>query len=56
MKGVLDMNENQIWDKGQTNPWTFAEPFLIHPDTVKVRKRWTTEGIDFNFQFRGPRE
>jgi hypothetical protein len=53
MKAVLDVNENQQWDKGQTNPWMFAEPFFILPDTVKVRKRWTTEGINFNFEFRG---
>ena len=56
MKCVLDLNENQIWDKGKTNPWTFAEPFFIRADTVKVRKRWTTEGIDFNFHFRGDGE
>jgi len=53
MKAILDVNNNQKWDKGQTNPWIFAEPFFFRPDTVKVRKRWTTEGIDFNFQFRG---
>ena len=56
MKAVLDVNRNQQWDRGQTNPWMFAEPFFIRSDTVKVRKRWTTEGIDFNFQFRGAGE
>jgi hypothetical protein len=56
LQAVLDINRNQAWDKGQTNPWMFSEPFLMRTDTVKVRKRWTTEGIDFNFQFRGPGE
>ena len=47
---IIDRNENTQWDKGQTDPWRFAERFLFRPDTVKVRKRWTTQGIDFNFK------
>jgi uncharacterized protein (DUF2141 family) len=46
---VLDKNINNIWDKGKTIPWKFAEPFIIKEDTVVVRKRWTTQGINFKF-------
>ncbi|UCF62913.1 MAG: Ig-like domain-containing protein [bacterium] len=56
LHAILDLNENSIWDKGKTNPWTFAEPFIFRSDTIKVRKRWTTEGIDFNFNFGSTHE
>jgi uncharacterized protein (DUF2141 family) len=49
VKAMVDINENGKYDPGQTLPFEFAEPFLIYPDTVKVRKRWTTEGINFHF-------
>ncbi|MFZ0390127.1 MAG: hypothetical protein WAN36_06670, partial [Calditrichia bacterium] len=51
---VVDVNGNQRWDKGSAVPWHYAEPFLFKEDTVKVRKRWTTEGQDFQFNFRIP--
>lgn len=41
----VDENGNGKWDGGKSLPFEFAEPFLFHPDTIKVRKRWTTEGI-----------
>jgi len=41
----IDENGNGKWDGGKSLPFEFAEPFLFHPDTIKVRKRWTTEGI-----------
>jgi hypothetical protein len=52
MDCVIDVNENGIWDKGETSPWHFAEPFTTLPDTVNVRKRWTTQGVDVLFIFR----
>lgn len=47
----IDVNENGKLDGGSTIPFRFAEPYRIFPDTVKVRKRWTTEGIDFHFDW-----
>jgi len=49
---IVDVNENNEWDRGKTLPWQFSEPFLFKADTVKVRKRWTTQGIDFELNFR----
>jgi hypothetical protein len=46
---ILDRNSNLVWDKGKTNPWEFSESFIFREDTVFVRKRWTTQGINFNF-------
>ncbi len=56
MRVVIDVNQNGEWDKGRTDPWEFSEPFMVKSDTVKVRKRWTTQGIDFNLRFRGTDE
>jgi hypothetical protein len=52
LRSIIDINENDLWDKGKTNPWHFAEPFIFMADTINVRKRWTTQGIDFHFRFR----
>ncbi|MEJ2048959.1 MAG: Ig-like domain-containing protein [Calditrichota bacterium] len=52
MDCVIDVNDNGIWDKGETSPWHFAEPYTTLPDTVRVRKRWTTKGINIAFIFR----
>ncbi len=51
VNALVDVNENGELDGGSTVPFRFAEPYLIFPDTVKVRKRWTTEGIDFHFNW-----
>ncbi len=52
MRTIIDINKNGWWDKGRTAPWKFSEPFIYQQDTIKVRKRWTTKGIDFYFNFR----
>ena len=44
LRAILDRNKNGRWDRGSTRPWQFAEPFVMRSDTVKVRKRWTTQG------------
>lgn len=51
LKAALDVNGNKRLDKGSTMPLNFSEPFQFYPDTVKVRKRWTTDGIDFHFNY-----
>jgi hypothetical protein len=45
----IDINENGKLDQGSTIPFRFSEPFIVLSDTVKVRKRWTTQGINFQF-------
>ncbi len=49
LKAMIDINKNEKYDAGQSDPFQFAEPFLFYRDTVKVRKRWTSDGIDFDF-------
>ncbi|RMF56449.1 MAG: hypothetical protein D6748_13515, partial [Calditrichaeota bacterium] len=49
VKAAIDISTNGRWDPGKSIPFRYSEPVLVFPDTVSVRKRWTTEGIDFQF-------
>ncbi len=49
LRAIIDRNGNGRWDKGSTHPFQFAEPFVVSADTVKVRKRWTTQGKVIRF-------
>jgi hypothetical protein len=53
VKSILDLNRNGRWDKGAAAIWEFSEPFFFRPDTIKIRRRWTTEGINIDFNFQG---
>jgi hypothetical protein len=46
----MDINENGKINKGRGLPFEYSEPFRVLSDTVKVRKRWTTEGVNIWFQ------
>ena len=46
----IDVNENGKIDNGSELPFEFSEPFKMLSDTIKVRKRWTTESINIWFQ------
>lgn len=50
LEAGIDVNQNRKLDKGQELHFQFAEPFIALPDTIKVRKRWTTEGVNFKFE------
>jgi hypothetical protein len=49
MRAGIDKNQNGRINKGSGLPFEFAEPFKALLDTIKVRKRWTTEGVNFRF-------
>jgi len=50
MSGYLDENNNDKRDLGSTFPYTFAETFGKSNDTVSVRARFETVGIEFKFK------
>jgi hypothetical protein len=52
VKSILDLNRNGQWDKGAAITWEFSEPFFFRSDTIKIRKRWTTQGVNFDFNFQ----
>ncbi len=41
-----DRNRDQQYSPGGLNPCTFSEPFVLGADSVTVRPRWETEGVD----------
>jgi len=46
LRAWLDRNGNHRFDRGKAFPFTPAELFTVYPDTVRVRARWKTEGVD----------
>lgn len=48
LSAYLDRNFNRRFDQGRLSPFSPAEFFTIYPDTVRVRARWETEGIDMD--------
>jgi hypothetical protein len=49
LRTIWDKNKNSQYDLGKSLPFQFSEPFVLYPDTIRVRKRWTTEGVEINF-------
>ncbi len=49
LRTIWDKNKNGQYDLGRSLPFQFSEPFIDYPDTIRVRKRWTNEGIEINF-------
>ena len=45
----VDINQNGKLDNGSELHFEYSEPFKALPDTIKVRKRWTTEEINISF-------
>jgi hypothetical protein len=48
--GYDDVNDNGKYDRGRVNPLEFAEPFFVFPDTISVRSRFETEGVNINLK------
>ncbi len=49
LQAFVDRNNNGRWDGGRSKPFQFAEPFTVVTDTLRVRKRWTTQGAIIRF-------
>jgi hypothetical protein len=49
LSGYLDLNHNRTFDLGRIDPYAPMEPFAVYPDTVYVRSRWETEGVELKF-------
>lgn len=41
-----DRDGNGQFSYGRLDPFTFAEPFVVSDDTMRVRPRWDTEGVE----------
>jgi hypothetical protein len=50
LSGFLDRNNNRAHDHGSLLPFRFAETFAAFPDTLRVRARFETAGVEFKFR------
>lgn len=46
----VEVSPFRDWDGGSLKPFRPSEPFFISLDSLRVRKRWTTDGIQFRIQ------
>jgi uncharacterized protein (DUF2141 family) len=49
VNAFLDLDGDRRWDPGRPVPFQPAEPYWVTPDTVTVRSRWETAGVDITF-------
>ena len=50
LAGYVDLNGDRLLSFGQPEPFSPLEPFVVHPDTIHVRSRWETEGLNLEFE------
>jgi hypothetical protein len=50
LSGFLDGNDNGIFDYGSLDPFKFSETFIHHSDTVRVRARFESAGVEVNYK------
>ncbi|MBN2424333.1 MAG: Ig-like domain-containing protein [Calditrichaceae bacterium] len=48
LEGFMDLNNDHRYSYGLLNPFVYAEPFTVLPDTISIRKRWEKAGIELN--------
>ncbi len=47
LSGYIDRNDNGRQDPGKLDPFEFSETSANYPDTIKVRARFETAGVEF---------
>jgi hypothetical protein len=50
LRGYIDRNGNGQYDYGSLFPLSLAETVFVYPDTVRVRSRFETAGIELYFR------
>ena len=46
----VDLNGDGNLSIGNPKPFVWCEPFTFFPDTVRVRSRWETQGVELKFR------
>jgi hypothetical protein len=52
LSGYIDLNRDEDLTLGQPEPFSPMEPFAHSSDTIYVRSRWETEGVELKFRKR----
>ncbi len=48
VRAYVQHGRGMTYFNGRSFPYRFAEPFGVYPNDVKIRARWTTEGVVIN--------
>ena len=51
LDSFLDIDENGTYSYGEINPFIYAEPFIFINDTIDVRNRWETSGVNVKIPY-----
>jgi len=51
LDSFLDIDENGKYSYGEINPFIYAEPFIFINDTIDVRNRWETSGVNVKIPY-----
>ncbi|MGQ9804972.1 MAG: Ig-like domain-containing protein [Chlorobiales bacterium] len=46
----MEVSPFREWNGGSVKPFRPSEPFFISLDSLRVRKRWTTDGVQFRIE------
>jgi hypothetical protein len=49
LNGFVDLDEDGAYSPGDLFPFSHSEPYAVYPDTINVRKRWETSGVNLVF-------
>lgn len=50
LRDTTTLSPFRAWDGGSLKPFRPSEPFFISLDSLRVRKRWTTDGVQLRFE------
>lgn len=49
LRSYIDKNSNSRFDYGLINPFNFSERFVVSSDSIRIRERWETSGINLEY-------
>lgn len=45
----IDRDSNSVYTKGKLSPLVYSEKFILYPDTLKIKSRWSLEDLNIKF-------
>lgn len=45
----IDKDSNSVYTNGKLSPLVYSEKFILYPDTLKIKSRWSLEDINIKF-------
>ncbi|MFA7288440.1 MAG: Ig-like domain-containing protein [Melioribacteraceae bacterium] len=45
----IDADSNSVYTNGKLSPFVYSEKFILYPDTLKIKSRWSLEDLKIKF-------